>query len=124
MARHLVLALTLLGPLVLGGCLAERDVNTAREDLENPELPYSYQEARYLEDEGVEALAHGHETRDTERRRRYFDEAIEYFRQAHALYEDELLTTSPNPDRARNLEQEMDRLMAMVEDTNRERPID
>jgi len=116
----LAVALALAGlPL---GCESPRDRPIGRE-IDHPSMPRSWQDARWLEEQGLDKIDLADRTRAVPRRRELFDDALRYFRDARQLYVDELTHDPGPPERERNLEQEIERLSELIEETHRARPI-
>ncbi len=117
--------LVLAGALAAGitGCVAEDDRQIGRE-MENEDVPRCYQQARFLEERGLEALDEGSAVDKKSRRRELYDDAIRYFRDARQLYEDELIAApEAPPERRRNAEREIERLDGMIMRTHKAKPL-
>lgn len=117
--------LVLSGALSLGvaACVAEDDRQIGRE-MTHDDVPRCYQRARFLEERGLEALDEGSAADKPSRRRELYDEAIRYFRDARALYEEELISSpSAPPERRRNAELEIQRLDDMIARTHKAKPL-
>ena len=121
MARlhHLVLA----GVLAVASpaCTSNRPYGR---EMNHEDAPRCYEPARDLERRGIEAVEHGAARGDTEGRRDYYTRAIDYFRDARALFEEELLKDpEAPPERRANCEREIERLDELIRKTAKDRPL-
>lgn len=120
-----LLGLLLAGALSAGitGCVAQDDRQIGRE-MAHDDVPRCYQQARFLEERGLEALDEGSATDKKSRRRELYDEAIRYFKDARQLYEEELVSApDAPPERRRNAEREIERLDGMIARTHKAKPL-
>lgn len=117
-----LLAAAALSTLVAAGCASS---GTQSHHVSNDDVPRSYQRARFLEDRGLEAVDEaGDATRKPSQRRERYDDAIQFFKEARQLYEDELLSDpDAPPERRRNVELEIDRLDGMILRTHKAKPL-
>lgn len=123
MSRHFGLVVAAaLSTLVGGGCVSS---GTQSDHVANDDVPRAYHRARFLEDRGLEAVDEGSDaTRPPSRRRERYDDAIQFFKEARQLYEDELLNdTGAPPERRRNVELEVERLDGMILRTHKAKPL-
>jgi hypothetical protein len=111
-----------LSTLVGGGCVSS---GTQSDHVSNDDVPRSYHRARFLEDRGLEAVDEGGDaTKKPSRRRERYDDAIQFFKEARQLYEDELLSDpGAPPERRRNVELEIERLDGMILRTHKAKPL-
>ncbi len=120
-----LLSLVLAGALSAGsaGCIAQDDRQIGRE-MANDDTPRCYQQARFLEERGLEAFEEGSAVEKKSRRRELYDDAIRYFKDARQLYEDELVTApDAPPERRRNAEREIERLDGLIMRTHKAKPV-
>lgn len=122
MARleHVVLALV-LGVGLPAGCASDRPYGR---EMNNEDVPRCFESARGLEHRGIEAVEAGSKRGDAEGRREYYTRAIDYFKGARELYEQELLAEPDAPaERRRNCQLEIDRLDDLIRTTHKNRPL-
>ena len=125
MARAVVLALiVLVAPLLLSGCAAQEDRERGRL-MEHEDAPKSMQRARFYEEKALEQVRAGNSTKKPGKRKELYDDALDLFRQARQLYEDELLRDqNATPERKRNLRAEIDRLSDVIDQIHKDRPLE
>jgi hypothetical protein len=108
--------------VVVGGCVSS---GTQSDHVQNDDVPRAYHRARFLEDRGLEAVDEASDaTRKPSQRRERYDDAIQFFKEARQLYEDELLSDqAAPPERRRNVEREIERLDGMIMRTHKAKPL-
>ena len=116
------LALTL--SLSLAPCLAGCATNTAPTEEFHEDTPSSYAKAQYLEEQAIKNERAANDTADTGKRREKLGLAMDQLRDARLLYENELIAGEGTPELQRNLEREISRLDARIDQLRLDRPVE
>jgi hypothetical protein len=121
--RRGVAGLVGLALLVGGAGCQSNPPRTSGRPMSGDDVPRSMQEARRLEQLGIEAIDKGQAETIVERKREKYDIALDYLRQAVALYEDEQATNPGTPEKQRACDMEIQRLTDMIHRTHKDRPL-